>query len=86
MSKLVIIIVMFFPNLQDYDRGNVLVVSHKDNKELVFEKQGECYEYVTNNINELLEFARNSYKEIEGAQVSQFLCLPKDYNKRGIET
>tara|TARA_R100001591_G_scaffold778_1_gene1948 strand:+ start:92 stop:352 length:261 start_codon:yes stop_codon:yes gene_type:complete len=86
MTKLVIIIVMFFPNLQDYDRGNVLIVSHKDDKELVFEKQEQCYEYVTNNISELIQFAKNSYKEIKGAQVSQFLCLPKDYNERGIST
>ena len=86
MSKLIIIIVMFFPNLQDYNTGNVLVVSHKDGKELVFEKQEQCYKYVTDNIGELLDFARNSYKEIEGAQVSQFLCLPKDYNERGIST
>ena len=77
---------MFFPNLQDYDTGNVLVVSHKDGKELVFEKQEQCYEYVTDNIDELLKFAKNSYKEIDGAQVSKFLCLPKDYNERGIST
>ena len=92
MSKFIIIMVMFFPNFADYENGNVLVVSHKHDKELIFKTQIECFEYVTKNIDELLLFGVEAYSNIDGAAVSEFLCVTKEASgelekkKKGVET
>jgi len=78
MAKFIIIIVMFFPNFEDYLGGNTFIVSHKHDKELVFETQIECFEYVTENISDLLLFGKETYSDIEGAEVSEFLCVTKE--------
>ena len=95
MAKFIIIIVMFFPNFDDYLGGNTFIVSHKYDKELVFKTQVECFEYVTENISDLLLFGKETYSDIEGAEVSEFLCVTKeeseefekiDKKERGVDT
>ena len=56
MAKFIIIIVMFFPNFDDYLGGNTFIVSHKHDKELEFETQIECFEFITENISDLVLF------------------------------
>ena len=77
MAKFIIIIVMFFPNFEDYLGGNTFIVSHKHDKELVFETQIECFDYITENISDLVLFGKETYSHIEGAEVSEFLCVTK---------
>ena len=95
MAKFIIIIVMFFPNFKDYLGGNTFIVSHENDKELVFETQLECFEYVTENISDLVLFGKETYSDIEGAEVSEFLCVTKEESKefekidkeeRGVDT
>lgn len=45
--KYVITIVMFFPNFADYERGNVLRVTHYEGKVIDFKSQSKCFSYVT---------------------------------------
>lgn len=78
MAKFIIIIVMFFPNFDDYLGGNTFIVSHKHDKELVFKTQVECFEFVTENISDLVLFGEQTYSHIEGAEVSEFLCVTKE--------
>ena len=68
---------MFFPNFEDYLGGNTFIVSHKHDKELVFETQIECFDYITENISDLVLFGKETYSHIEGAEVSEFLCVTK---------
>ena len=77
MAKFIIIIVMFFPNFEDYLGGNTFIVSHKHDKELLFETQIECFDYITENISDLVLFGKETYSYIEGAEVSEFLCVTK---------
>jgi hypothetical protein len=81
MAKFIIIIVMFFPNFEDYLGGNTFIVSHKHDKELVFETQIECFDYITENISDLVLFGKETYSYIEGAEVSEFLCVTKEDSK-----
>ena len=68
---------MFFPNFEDYLGGNTFIVSHKHDKELLFETQIECFDFITENISDLVLFGKESYNHIEGAEVSEFLCVTK---------
>ena len=77
MAKFIIIIVMFFPNFEDYLGGNTFIVSHKHDKELLFETQIECFDYITENISDLVLFGKETYSYIEGAEVSEFLSVTK---------
>jgi hypothetical protein len=77
MAKFIIIIVMFFPNFEDYLGGNTFIVSHKHDKELLFETQIECFDYITENISDLVLFGKETYSYIEGAEVSEFFCVTK---------
>ena len=81
MAKFIIIIVMFFPNFEDYLGGNTFIVSHKHDKELLFETQIECFDYITENISDLVWFGKETYSYIEGAEVSEFLCVTKEDSK-----
>ena len=81
MAKFIIIIVMFFPNFEDYLGGNTFIVSHEHDKELLFETQIECFEYITENIRDLVLFGKKAYSHIEGAEVSEFFCIPKEESK-----
>ena len=81
MAKFIIIIVMFFPNFEDYLGGNTFIVSHKHVKELLFETQIECFDYITENISDLVLFGKETYSYIEGAEVSEFLCVTKEDSK-----
>ena len=81
MAKFIIIIIMFFPNFEDYLGGNTFIVSHKHDKELLFETQIECFDYITENISDLVLFGKETYSHIEGAEVSEFLCVTKEDSK-----
>ena len=81
MAKFIIIIVMFFPNFEEYLGGNTFIVSHKHDKELLFETQIECFDYITENISDLVLFGKETYSYIEGAEVSEFLCVTKEDSK-----
>ena len=81
MAKFIIIIVMFFPNFEDYLGCNTFIVSHKHDKELLFETQIECFDYITENISDLVLFGKETYSYIEGAEVSEFLCVTKEDSK-----
>ena len=39
------------------------------------------FEYVTENISDLLLFGKETYSNIEGAEVSEFLCVTKEDSK-----
>ncbi len=84
LIKYVITIIMFFPNMADYERGNVLNVTHYQGKIVEFESQSQCFSYVTKNIDELISFAKRSYKDTKGSQVAEILCMPK--SKKEIHT
>ena len=81
MAKFIIIIVMFFPNFEDYLGGNTFIVSHEHDKELLFETQIECFDYITENISNLVLFGKETYSYIEGAEVSEFFCITKEESK-----
>ena len=81
MAIFIIIIIMFFPNFEDYLGGNTFIVSHKHDKELLFETQIECFDYITENISDLVLFGKETYSYIEGAEVSEFLCVTKEDSK-----
>ena len=44
-------------------------------RELLFETQIECFDYITENISDLVLFGKETYSHIEGAEVSEFLCV-----------
>ena len=77
LIKYVITIVMFFPNFADYERGNVLRVTHYEGKVIDFKSQSKCFSYVTKNVDELIAFAKKSYDDIKGSQVAEIICMPK---------
>ena len=84
ITKYVITIIMFFPNMADYERGNVLNVTHYQGKVVDFDSQSKCFSYVTKNIDELIAFAKRSYEDTQGSQVAEILCMPKSVEE--IET
>ena len=77
LVKYVITIIMFFPNIADYERGNILNVTHYKGKVVDFDSQSKCFSYVTKHIDELVAFAKNSYKDTQGSQVAEIICMPK---------
>tara|TARA_R100001510_G_scaffold41233_1_gene37594 strand:+ start:622 stop:849 length:228 start_codon:yes stop_codon:yes gene_type:complete len=69
---------MSFPNMENYERGNILTVTHHMEKPLRFDTQAKCFSYITKNVSALIEFAKMSYKDTKNPEIAEFLCMPKE--------